>query len=454
MIVSRRFLAATLGGIVVGSGVGLATVKFSASSKFSANSATRSGEAGSVESAVIDTLGRLRSGEALTPSDFASLQNEIDAWLLRDPVGCINRLKRLDALGFVTSKQLDSAADLLAGSDFAIGLKLGKEIDDRHLAAAFLRRAFSSHVARDPESVYLLVPYIPKAGHLQDELSAVAIKAWLQKDSLKEVTVMLKDLPKSADKAEWSFELLAAKDPVTALRCYLETKDLAGESERNIRDTVIEAARTKDPMGSLEVIEKLPDSRQKAKLLESVFGALAAKSPEAVIGRLSQQGPTSLGAIKTVTENLDAIMSGIKDPNKFADFVDAIPNENIREQALAAMAFKTAYTDFAKGAYWADHLKDAGDRKIAIEMMTKSRPSEKSMEFMLSLPEGDSRTDFVHFTLNGIRSRIPNTGEPNIKSDELDWINSLSPRTKQALANEIGATATSDKLKKLLPFLQ
>ncbi|HEY2342427.1 MAG TPA: hypothetical protein VGH90_05320, partial [Chthoniobacteraceae bacterium] len=87
-------------------------------------------------------LQRIRANGRVGASDWQSLREAADAWLLSDPIGCLNHLSSLAALPFLDENLLDEALRREGGGNFSTALRRADELTDPRNYRLWLTHAF------------------------------------------------------------------------------------------------------------------------------------------------------------------------------------------------------------------------------------------------------------------------------------------------------------------------
>jgi hypothetical protein len=313
-------------------------------------------------------------------------------------------------------------------SDFAGALSAAQDITDLQLRSRALRATLNKRADTDPRAVLEYVR-ASKTSDFRSSVGRYAINRWLERD------------------------LTGARDYVMSLPAG-ETRDV------QIREVAQEIGR-RDPQEAIAWLDRLPEA-ERAGAVESIFGVLAGRDPNAAIdaARSLPEGRLQDSAISLVAQGLIET-----DLDRARDLLNELPEGSIRENSLNQIANRWARIDPKAAIDWYCANVPEGRRGAMGQMMSEwSRADpEGALKWAAALPEGGSKGEILaqvfaqvgrddpasaarqieKLTAESLRTAVPNfvsqwsNREPESAAT---WANTL--RDEQAKAAAFAAVAS------------
>lgn len=371
-----RVIAGAVGGLVIGSvaailysGMGVSPLPSKQDQPFSRNatsdgkgsSTTASGDAANRISKILNSRGPTKGWKELTAE-----RESLDAWMMNDPVGCINFLQDSSMLFLVQEYDVASAFLAAAGGDLLRGIDLARNIHSGAIQKRVISHLFGQLVARDPGAAFDALGSLPE--YLKRSLGERLAKAWGKADprsaaerilsQVQGTHFMFNDVTK-----EW-----ARVDPEGIFNFLLSAPDEQFRakffSKKGQLSTFLAAI---DPQKAMGYLERLPSSAYRDGRMAITLSDLVAQNPhdvEAVISRVAGSGDVvevlSVAALNSAQEN----------PSAARMLVEKIPGERYRAQIAGRIAMKIALGDVKKAEEWAASISDPLTR-VATEAKLK-----------------------------------------------------------------------------------
>jgi hypothetical protein len=274
-------------------------------------------------------LQRIRVNGRVGGSAWQSLREAADAWLLSDPIGCLNHLSAGGALALVDEALLDEALRRSTGGNFSTALRRADELTDPRAYRLWLTRAFSLETQTNPESALLALNSVPP--QLRWIFRSDLAEAWFKKDGPAAFAAFRANAPSSVVLVidDW-----LRHDPKSALAYFSQSPEVIplepGRSvprSQMLCGAIVSLAKT-DPAKSLELLQELPNGEQEEYARRYIFGQLAGRDPTAAL-TAAEALPGDIARINAQSTIADAIAAS--DPDTAAQIRESLPGESARE---------------------------------------------------------------------------------------------------------------------------
>lgn len=311
-----------------------------------------------------DLLLRVRLHGRVGGSAWQSIREATDAWLLADPVGCLNHLIESGTTGLIDNALLSDALHRATGDNFAVAVARADEIADGRVRNRWIRCAFLQQAKDDPESAFVALRSVPR--QMTDQLSWILIQEWTSKDAAKAFQTFYEngDRLLSSAAAAW-----AAHDPDAAYAFVsnstspVRLQDGQTITPATLRFWVMNSIAQNYPEKAVEFAKGLQGGAPRSAYLRNALTKIAEEDPERALA-LVDGLPGDLLRLqmrRTVAEA--AVQKGVA---LAEDLGQALPGERARSAVATAGLWRGGYEDCAGAAKKAVAIKDPIARSDAM----------------------------------------------------------------------------------------
>ncbi len=392
-------------------------------------------------SVVNRTLSRLQERGTLTSAERELLEENVNAWLLSDPVECLNRLSEMSCLSLIDNQALADALEAAARKDPMSLLRLANQVEDSKIHDWIFKTAIVRLAEHEsPEVALRALDAVPARLRfsLGEEMGTrlanrLGPKAWAQLLATSRVL--------DADVVKGMLTVLSKNDPAAALRMLLDTPEAQLRTSRGTKLSLIASFGTMGkfpPELMLQTLESMPSSSFRKYLYTTLSSDLLAKSPDAV-GKLIEQSKGDNMLIDAVA--IAAQKAVYKSPQIAADIVNGLPGERQRNQ-VATNIVSSVYGRRPKEAVqWASQITDPVTRHSALTTASRqwiNRAPGEAVAYATSAAASGNNSDLLHAMLPAISDSVG-------RNQAAAWRKGLSPADRQSILAEGARTLSPDK---------
>lgn len=310
---------------------------------------------------IADLLAEVRKEPSTGSKALALARGQIDAWMLSDPIECLNFLCDSSAQYLIPDDTVSAAVLRAAGGSLIRAIDLAKNLKLGRLQQRVIADAYTQIVAADPSSALAIHASLPQ--YLQHTLGRELAKTWGKAEGESAVRQILKSPAGTESMLGFALQEWAKADPSAALSFLAKTpeedfhrKSIGRFGQMSILFNQLESEQI------VSFLQSLPPSQYRDHQLVGYLGDLIGKNPAKlteIVGKIS--GSSNIAAAVGIA----ASTAGERDPVGARKLLELIPGEQLRGEVASGIAGKMVRNNPKSAAEWVAGLSDPLTKEAA-----------------------------------------------------------------------------------------
>ncbi len=376
-------------------------------------------------------------------TELCNLSERVDAWLMTNPVECLNYLAAHDALGLVSTTVLRSVVAEAASQDAVAAIRMIQSIESTGFRDLTMQYCFQTLAEVAPSKGLEQLRVLPD--YLRDEVTKSFVDTWARAAPENAVTSLLGDASIPERTVNRALAIWQQKDPRKAFDFLL---NLSNEQARGNKDeivrTFLSGMARGNPALTLQLGRMLPEEKQRMFAADT-YGVAFQADPKVAAQEITGR-PGALAVIEAVSSACH--FATFYRSKSAQSLLDLLPGEQARTATYASIAGMKVMADPQATIEWVATIQDPLARQGAIQGALDNFVANSPQD-AVAFASTTASAEQSDAWMDAAAKALVKQSSGNLENAE--WLANLKPDVKAKL--RASATKMGDSAKSLLQAL-